>query len=96
MTDMPMPVSPPPAESVATIQSLGWLWAWLWPAMSSVFGAGVVWGTSRSTTVEHGKRLSRLEAQHDELLEKLTDKIDSNHKDLTKMIFDLASKGQGH
>ena len=84
---------PPPAPDVGgSVLSLAWLWNLVWPALSSAFGAGVVWGASRASVLDHDRRLTRLEDSVPEAMKSIADKIDDNHREAMRMIVSLAQR----
>ena len=90
MASAPFPPTGP--DVGGSLFSLAWIWDWIWPAVASAFGAGAVWGATRSTTVDHGRRLERLEENLPAALHAIGDKIDDNHRETMRMIVALARR----
>jgi hypothetical protein len=84
------PFPPPGPEVGGPLASLAWVWDWIWPALSSAFGAGAMWGITRATAVDHDRRLNRLEETVPAALQAIGDKIDDNHRETMRMIVTLA------
>lgn len=86
------PFPPPSSDPVGSLASLTWLWDWAWPALSSLFGAGAMWGATRATAADHGRRLERLEESVPAAMSTIAEKIDDNHREVMRMIVSLAQQ----
>ena len=84
------PFPPPSSDYVGPLAALSWLWDWGWPALSSLFGAGAMWGATRATAADHGRRISRLEESVPAAMTNIGEKIDDNHREVMRMIVNLA------
>lgn len=83
---------PDTSGSPVPASALLWFWNWMWPAISSIFGAGVMWGITRTSTNDHARRLTRLEETVPEALRDISDKIDDNHRETMRLIFSMAQQ----
>jgi hypothetical protein len=82
---------PPSPESVGPLANLSGIWEWGWAALSSLFGAGVMWGATRTTAADHGRRIARLEERVPAAMTEIGEKIDENHREVMRMIVSLAA-----
>ena len=89
------PFPPTAGEAAGPLAGLAWVWSWVWPALSSAFGAGAVWGVTRSTAADHDRRLTRLEDSVPAVLQSIGEKIDENHREVMRMIVNLAHNKPG-
>ena len=73
------PVNPSDFDPAAAAQAAKTWWDFLLPLLSGIFGAGIVWGSGRVTTADHGRRILVLESALGEKLQRLEDKVDRYH-----------------
>ena len=77
---MAAPVQPPSSEDA--VQAVAAVSSWYTAvvgALSAVFSGGLVWGITKSTLTDHGRRLDSLENSVHVGLRRIEDKIDTNH-----------------
>ena len=74
------PVNPPsPDEAAQAIGAVSSWWTALVGLVSAVGSGGFVWGVTRSTLADHGRRIEELEDTVKDGMKRIEDKIDRNH-----------------
>ena len=74
------PVNPPsPDDAAQAVAAVSSWWTALVGALSAVGSGGFVWGVTRSTLADHGRRIEELEGTVKDGMQRIEDKIDRNH-----------------
>ena len=88
------PITPPSGDDAAQViaQASSW-WTAIVGALSAVGSGGFVWGVTRSTLADHGRRIGELEGTVKAGMQRIEDKIDRNHNLLVDKLIPDAREG---